>query len=375
MVLDNASPMVQDGLVDDSPASDADPYTSAQSSSEPVSTLLSGDLPPYIDTRDLAKPFPFFGPLEGWTDDFLKRQIARRARLASAVMQRGLHQPEWDAIAQNQAKFHAICSYSLPVSSVAAYLRSEQPSVKSKFKFPCWTPKPEQINLQKLGPFEGDVATRIWHVIRRSAYFSVFLAVGKALFKSYGLAVVNFSEMQDSRLREYKQILADITTAEMQKRREQHSTGVQASSEGSMIRQRQPMQQAGPHQESQVSSPTPSIGLFPMDDDASPTAGNEVAESGFQKESAWDRIRGGQDRTAPRQPLESNRQPGRDAWTQRRGQPGGQGNGSDGDSFSFATNDEDRQLAQNEAQRDFDARIERERRGQDFDDSKRGWRR
>jgi hypothetical protein len=39
-----------------------------------------------------------------------------------------------------------------------------------------------------------------------------------------------------------------------------------------------------------------------------------------------------------------------------------------GDSYSFSNSDEERQLAKTEAQKEFDARIERERQGRDFDD-------
>lgn len=38
------------------------------------------------------------------------------------------------------------------------------------------------------------------------------------------------------------------------------------------------------------------------------------------------------------------------------------------DSFSFSQGDEDKQLAKSEAQKDFDARLERERTGRDFDE-------
>jgi hypothetical protein len=44
-----------------------------------------------------------------------------------------------------------------------------------------------------------------------------------------------------------------------------------------------------------------------------------------------------------------------------------------GDSFAFSTTEEDRQLARAEAQKKFDARVERERQGKDFNDSGRKW--
>jgi hypothetical protein len=38
------------------------------------------------------------------------------------------------------------------------------------------------------------------------------------------------------------------------------------------------------------------------------------------------------------------------------------------DSFSFSQGEEDKQLAKTEAQKEFDARLERERSGKDFDE-------
>lgn len=84
--------------------------------------------------------------------------------------------------------------------------------------------------------------------------------------------------------------------------------------------------------------------------------------------SAWERLRQQASQNASTTP--SSRQP------QTRVQ-GEQREGSTlGDSFSFSESDEERQLARSEAQREFDARMDREREGKDFsDDSNRGGRR
>lgn len=50
-------------------------------------------------------------------------------------------------------------------------------------------------------------------------------------------------------------------------------------------------------------------------------------------------------------------------------QPARRDTSSSGDSFSFSSTDEDRQLAKAEAQKDFDSRIERERSGEEFEES------
>jgi hypothetical protein len=97
-------------------------------------------------------------------------------------------------------------------------------------------------------------------------------------------------------------------------------------------------------------------------DDISPTSGAQ--ESSYPQESAWERIRresaAGQQQssTVPRYPVDK-RQVG------RQGVP-------PGDSFTFPATDEERQLAKQEAQKDFDARVEQERHGNDFEESSRG---
>jgi len=94
-----------------------------------------------------------------------------------------------------------------------------------------------------------------------------------------------------------------------------------------------------------------------QEDAAAGSRGSQSSSGG----SAWDRLRQGAKGGQPPQPG------GRAA--QRESQQGS----TVGDSFSFSAADENRQLAKAEAQREFDARIERERQGQDFDESKR-WR-
>lgn len=105
-------------------------------------------------------------------------------------------------------------------------------------------------------------------------------------------------------------------------------------------------------------------------DDASPTGGRGVQPS---QGGAWDRIRkessGGYKQSSRASAWPS---PGPDA--QNRGQQTDvqreqQDGATLGDSFAFSASDEERQLAKTEAQKDFDARVEKERNGGDFSQS------
>ena len=108
--------------------------------------------------------------------------------------------------------------------------------------------------------------------------------------------------------------------------------------------------------------PDSSGDFYDTDDDASPTASihtpprtnNRASTSG----SAWERLRSqattsdsGTSRTRPRRQIPAS-QPQRD---------------EDADSFSYSSSEEAKQLVRDEAQRDFDAQVERERQGQNFE--------
>jgi hypothetical protein len=104
-------------------------------------------------------------------------------------------------------------------------------------------------------------------------------------------------------------------------------------------------------------------------DDASPTAGNDPdmttgLGSDASQGSAWSRIRRG---AAPTQPKRtSNRPPvsGQGAPAAGARQGGAQDPyETSGDSFSFSSSDQEKQLAKEQAQRDFDRMLEEERRG------------
>ncbi|KAF1943228.1 hypothetical protein EJ02DRAFT_374053 [Clathrospora elynae] len=109
---------------------------------------------------------------------------------------------------------------------------------------------------------------------------------------------------------------------------------------------------------------------LPFDDDASPTGGlfqdevnNPQAPSQSQArpgESTWDRLRRGGAPAPLQRPLQ---QQSRRAEPERREK----GEGSTlGDSYTFVEGDEERQRERERAQQEFDARLERERQGREF---------
>jgi hypothetical protein len=94
-------------------------------------------------------------------------------------------------------------------------------------------------------------------------------------------------------------------------------------------------------------------------DDASPTARPSQSPSEPSGSSTWDRLR----REAASTPSTNRRgiggpRPQRPAPDRSAQQPG-----QDGESFSFSSREEEKQLAKEQAQKEFDRMVERERRG------------
>lgn len=102
-------------------------------------------------------------------------------------------------------------------------------------------------------------------------------------------------------------------------------------------------------------------------DDASPTGGSGAMDDGGG--SAWERIR--------HQSASGSSSGSEPSLRRARGFRREQQEGSTtGDSFSFSSSEEERSYAKDEAQREFDERVEKERRGGDFSGSGgSGWRR
>lgn len=93
-------------------------------------------------------------------------------------------------------------------------------------------------------------------------------------------------------------------------------------------------------------------------DDASPTGGGGAMGGGGDGGSVWERIRN-QSATGGASAPSGSR--GRSGIRQEQ-----QEGSTTGDSFSFSSEEEQRSYAKEEAQREFDERVEKERRGGDF---------
>lgn len=106
-----------------------------------------------------------------------------------------------------------------------------------------------------------------------------------------------------------------------------------------------------------------------FDDDASPTGGASIlgGDDSEQSGSAWERIRQNSASGSPSEPSSAGGKRGqRPGAFQQSQRPSRQQKREGDDSFAYSSSEEEKNYAREEAQKDFDARMERERAGGDF---------
>ncbi|MCJ1484359.1 hypothetical protein MMC06_004528 [Schaereria dolodes] len=405
----------------DTPNSDADHYAASSSSVSGDSAIL----------RNLPKPIPILGSLLGYTPSVVQGTIQRSLTHGTEILQRPLTADETTALAYWTAKGLAISSWGNPLGwaggAYAAYLS------RATFRFPFYTPSKEKFKPEsmKLGPLEilkGHRARLAWHSLRLAAYGLPGGWIGKILVTTYGATVATVGKHRDSRLEELIDLVIKKTrvargdmsstrvgsranpirrgeesTSELWKNNRDSTSGDTANdtspivgrgfqyedtgNEGSLLRDSEGLmndkqrkvqeikQQASPRR-SPIESRASAFELEKVErqprnfdgdyDDPSPTASSGSTDPGSTGDSVWERIR----KEAGSAPS-TNRSKWKGKSTMHQEQREGS---TTGDSFAFSSSEEDRQLAKDEAQKKFDARVEAERMGGDFsDDRDRRW--
>jgi len=365
---------------------------------------------------------PVFGPLIGYTKESRAKSVHDACNAASTILKRPVTQEEANTICYHALKAQRTTSYGTFLGAAAGAYRAYQTA--DTLRMPFYNPSPEMQESVRSGIGKTPVGRMVTHAMRGSLYIFGLGMVGGLIATSYGASVAAVSMQKDPRLSSFNDALKEI----MKERRSgiprdatpvpgqtppQPRTGWPATTSPSdddmspsggsglfsdastdtgvlsdqRMRSKQISQRPDPR-----SSPTQNReNTFRMDkvtsqprnfdstdDDASPTAGAPPLTSSG---SAWDRVRqqsaSGQSsqqasRTGVGYPASRSMEPGRGPTgrgTQREQRDGA----TLGDSFTFSSTEEERQLAKAEAQKEFDARIEKERRGQDFDEGGKKW--
>ncbi|KAL8935445.1 MAG: hypothetical protein Q9211_004699 [Gyalolechia sp. 1 TL-2023] len=394
-----------------------DPYGNDPQSSTTYTT---------VDRTQLPKPFPIFGRLFGFTEATMSALTARRLQSQSSLLGRSLTLQESQAITYHSYRNMAIQSYGLPMAFGFGVYRAYK--TRENYRFPFYGPLKtangwwdgERIRIMGTDVLQGPIARRLLHIGRGSTYIIFALLIGGGLVTSYSTTVTLVGEMRDPRLKDIQQTRMDRgkrlmkeAAAEQQPKDpmgqgntnagdlwKQHRGHIGAQDDDAspsaglgyygghgetdggtdigllsdtQIRTQESRQQASSREtRTENRASTFQIGKVERQpvvfgdgfDDASPTArsGTEDSQSG----SAWDRIRRNAQKQGP------GAEDGSRGWDSIRKEQ--QVGSTTGDSFTFSSADQERQLAKDEAQKEFDARVERERQGGSFNENRaRKW--
>jgi len=428
MVLEDATRQDESFSDDAPPSNDTDQYGDSNpqytSTREPSFASVARDASQskiFVNIAALPRPFSLSGNRPH--PPVVIESIQDSCRFAQQVLGRPCTQEEANAFAYHAAKTYRVASFGSPLGMAAASVQFFR--TRKTFRFPGYTPFKEGSGFSKdrLGPLSGQMARIGWQSMRLASYWMLGSVVGAVFFGSYAVSLSLAGRAMDPRLKDFsdklKQLQKDgVSTQAIRRQQDIDSTtqeetfeqrrqrrGVQAMSRESTQNRNQNRDQVQSSTQSWDDA-SPTGGAFSSDyadassdtgvlDDAQmiqqqtrqqadvqssssdnrantfdlnkaapqrPSAGRQAANQGEgaaeapQSGNSWERLR---QQAAAR----SGSSPG--VPRAARGQQSETSPGDD--SFSFSQGDEDRQLAKAEAQRDFDARLERERSGKDFE--------
>jgi len=346
----------------------------------------------------LPHPIPIIGPLIGYSEQSIANGIRENLSALQHTLKRPLTQEEAPVLAYYFAKAKATASYGAAFGMLGGAVRCYQTA--DTFRFPFWRPKPEKFDPNVFLAFKGQRARLAWHVARFWPYVILGQLIGTLLGSNYGMTVAAVGMQRDKRLTNFNGDMKKVVR------------GMRGNSPLPGGRTPAPTQDRS-------SSPWPSRNT--TDDDMSPTAGNDswlgsavastdtgiISDSQrriLERSSEPNRNTRGATKHPPPYddasptgglfPLNEDKNSGGSTWDRiRRNSASGQAQPNQrshpntarpiqreqsesstlGDGFSFSSTDEERQLAKAEAQREFDDRLERERKGGDFEDRDKRW--
>lgn len=341
---------------------------------------------------------PFWAPLFGRSEVAFKTNITAKIMAGSALLGRQLTQPEKDALAQHYAQLLRTQCFDSPIALVAGYAFYRR--TRASYGFPLYTPKAATFNPNKLLWLEGPFAQRAWHGLRMLAWYSGCRIVTGIFCLSYAISVHESAYATDPRLQDYRR---EATARQQQLLRqraaqagqrmppspqaklpprtapqgdEQSYQDAQDAQVARDARDAQTAQSAWPGmQSSQGEGSQASFSDEPyVFDDASPVSTSEQQISSTRQQvsqggSAWDRVRRQAGGGPQNQTQSSSTQAS--SWGSRRDNETAAG-AQQGSSYSFSSAEEERAYAKEQAQKEFDEMLERERQGAS-DNSRRRW--
>ncbi|KAG0649593.1 hypothetical protein D0Z07_3626 [Hyphodiscus hymeniophilus] len=410
MVLQNSSDATEgDSFDENPPTSDDDPYSSSATQTVPANYMISG--------ATLPQPIPVFGSLLGFNHERFVKFYTVRIEQHAQLLKRAPTQQEAEAIAYWAAKQYSITSYGGPAGILAGMWRAR--NTHATMRFPFWQPNLEKFQSElfiseRLALLRGNRAAMVWHFLRYGTYAAVGKNISDLLFGSYAMSVAAVGEMGDTRLKAMRETAEQraqqqrgglpgprmpgtagsprggrMEQGQSPSRDDASPTGgiFQEESNGfekeafstsdipqgteqpsvSPSRWPQPPRQAPAHIPASTQQTQTQDDPFFAFDDASPTGGagaraDTPSQQPQRQGSSWERVRQGAGRVpAGRQtgPVPTERQAG--GWAGVREQAE-----SSTDNDAFPRGGSERNGEKSQAQEEFDARVERERRGGEF---------
>ena len=409
MVLENASPSPE--LESDTPYSSPDPYDDSSSSKYIA-----------IDVKSLPGSMPLFGPLFGFTERW-QAQIVQNSILSYAkLVKRNLTHDEAQALAYWTCKGNAYASWGPPVGVGASLYRAYQTRHSGR-SFMWAQINPERVGIGSVEFLRGQMARSFWQGLRASCYAVVGYYLGSGMMSSYGAFAAIFGKTRDPRLKEFNQTMALTLRREAEhkkrSRRVDHTGQGDKSASDLWKDHRDGIGTAG-GQQGDTDDASPSAREFDyaaeiQNDDRpfsstesdvsfardhpqrqalerrpQPSTSNTTSQEPDQS-SPFDSYSDSSDTASPtsgsvwaniRQKAASNPSSNPPRFIRRRPVPSSttqeqereQQEGSTvGDGFTFSGAEEERRYVKDEAQKEFDERVEKERRGGDFGSTERRW--
>lgn len=353
---------------------------------------------------NLPKPVPIFGSVFGYDANMIAKATQLKAKTLAEYMQRQLTEDEINATAFWTAKQVSLMSYGPPTGIVAGLWRSYK--TRETMRFPFFQPDFETLEKEifphaRMALLRGNRAVFAWHALRSLGYMGFGMFFSGMFFGSYAMSVAAVGEVGDPRLK--------AVTEEMRKRSREkkiQSTGSaqgqqrtpprapmvkedssrisgmyggqtpdDASPTGGMyggaettapIEQTQwkPLPQSNPAPVP-MSAPEPQSETFDFfgEDTQKPAQQPAAANTQPQQGSAWERLRRQKAAGSGWDNVRKTQGPEQSEWSRQQGQE--QKERKQGSSFGDSYVEE-RNYAKEEAQKEFDDRIERERRGGNF---------
>jgi hypothetical protein len=407
MVLEDVENTAPESFADNPYPSSKDPYAS----SSPASGVR-------FDASAYPQPLPVLGFFMGFSESAVRLKAEHTLKFAERKVGRQLYPEESQALAYHIYQLEQTKSYFAATGAAAGTWRWY--NTWDKMRYPFYQPKVEDINPNKFAFVRGPMAQFARHTWRFSLYVLVAGQMGNVIGQLLAQPLAAINTSNDPKLEQFgKELKAASHTEgqrtaeqgrEIQQRRREFQEQVRNRDGGGPSPQARWGKQA-PRNEATGDDMSPTAGneswgttttgteswetfsndsaqpapsrqsaqssTLPFDDDASPTGGlfqDEVSNPRRQPdsqarpgESSWDRLRRGAAPAPLQRPQQSQSQR---AVPERREQREGS---TLGDSYQFVEGDEERNRERLRAQEEFDARLEKERRGGDFnsDEGKR----